>query len=447
VELNEAVRRIFLQHWWVIAVGVIVGATVGTMIARSSTSYVASTRMVIDSQDPKARSESTAIADTVRAIATSPAVVERALENAGLTGHDPVAFAADHVTVNALGTSGVLALKVSSSSRVVAAAVANHLARAVIATRDEIATGQVKANQARLTTRLVALSSGIAKLDSSINAATRQLARARLSQTAQIEARLANLSRQRDFLTQQRGILQSESASLLTVSGDRPTPAIISAAAPGLATAAGTGTGPSVMLGGLLGLVLALAVVALLETIRPTLVGGESVARELGVPHLGRFSVDSEGHVDGAAATDSSYPLAEAARRAGVANVDLLGVGSTVDLALIAKTLGSAVAGRQNGGGGSAAHVGRGLTIRPFGPRGVAEGKGTGIVVIVPSVLAKTALTSVTDFVGTNPWPLLGVLSYKPTTHWWRTLLGRRGAGGDGTADADDTQVGAVNWR
>lgn len=445
MELNEVVRRIFLQHWWVIAVGVIAGAVVGIVVAGGSTSYTASTRMVIDSQDPKARAESTAIADTVRAIATSPSLVRRALDGIGVTSRDPVSFAG-HVSVSALGTSGVLALQVTDRSRSVAAAAANRLAQEVIATRVDIASGGTRAEQARLTVQIRSLSRQIAKLDGSIAAATQQLAGAGFARTVRIQGRLANLSRQRDFLTQQRGILQSESASLLTASGDRPSPTIISAAAPGLATAAGTGAAPSAMLGGLLGLVLALAVVALLETVRPTLVGGESVARELGMPHLGRFSVDDEGRLDGAVASDISFPLAEAARRAGVANIDLLGVGSSVDLALIASTLGSAVAGQENGKG-AAALVGRGLTIRPFGPRGVAEGKGTGVVVILPSVLAKSALAGVTDFVKTNPWPLLGVLTYKPTSHWWSAVLQRTENGSGNAADADTEQAGAVNWR
>jgi capsular polysaccharide biosynthesis protein len=445
VELNEVVRRIFLQHWWVIAVGVIAGAIIGIVLAGGANSYTASTRMVIDSQDPKARAESTAIADTVRAIATSPTLVRRALDGVGVTSRDPVSFASD-VSVSALGTSGVLALQVTDRSRVVAAAVANRLAQEVIATRVDIATGGTRAEQTRLTTQIRALSGQIAKLDGSIAAATQQLAGAGFARTVRIQDRLANLSRQRDFLTQQRGILQSESASLLSTAGDRPSPTIISAAAPGLATAAGTAKAPSGMLGGLLGLVLALAVVAMLETVRPTLVGGESVARELGMPHLGRFSVDREGRVDGAVASDVSFPLAEAARRAGVANVDLLGVGSSVDLALIASTLGSAVAGQENGKG-AAALVGRGLTIRPFGPRGVAEGKGTGVVVILPSVLAKSALAGVTDFVKTNPWPLLGVLTYKPTGHWWSAVLQRTENGAAEAAGADKQQAGAVNWR
>lgn len=430
MELNEAARRIFLQHWWLIAVGVIVGATIGAVITGTSNSYTAATRLVIDTQDPKARTESTAIADTVRAIATSPSLVQKALTRADASNRDAAGFSANNVAVTSLGTSGVLSLSVTDKSRTVAATVANALAHEVIQTRLAIANGQVKADQAKLTTSINTLSASIAKLDASIGSLTQQLGAASKTKATALRERLANLSTQRDFLTQQRGILQSEQASLLSTANGRPTPTIISRASATQAVPAGSSFGSSGTLGGLLGLAVALLIAAILEAVRPTLVGAEAVARELGKPHLGTVSVDTEGKLGASTGSDIAYPLKEAAGRAGVANIDLLGVGSTVDLALIAGALDSAVATPGNdtkraSGAAPSARNGREITIRPFGPREVAQGKGTGLVVIAPAVVKKTTLAEVTHFLRTTPWPLLGVMTYKSTLHWWSPITDR----------------------
>jgi capsular polysaccharide biosynthesis protein len=434
VELNEAARRIFLQHWWLIAVGVIVGATIGAVVAGTSSSYTASARLVINAPDPTARTESTAISDTVQAIATSPSLVQKALNRAGATGRDAAAFSANNVSVAALGTSGVVSLSVTDPSRAVAAAIANALAREVIQTRLRIANGQLEANQAKLTSRIDSVTASIAGLDTSIRKATAQLAGASATRRAALQDRLAGLSRQQDLLIQQRGILQSEQASLIATDNGRPSPAVISPATAADAGPAGSSFVSSGTLGGLLGLVAALVLAAILEAVRPTLAGGEAVARELGKPHLGTFSVDTSGRLGVSNGIgDIAYPLKEAARRAGVANIDLLGVGSTVDLALIAGALDSAVATpgqdqKRAAGATPASRNGREITIRPFGPREVAEGKGTGLVVIAPAVLKKTTLIEVTQLVRTMPSPLLGVMTYKPTQSWWSSIRERRPA-------------------
>jgi capsular polysaccharide biosynthesis protein len=428
VELNEAARRIFLQHWWLIAVGVIVGATIGAVVAGSSKSYTASARLVIDTQDPKARTESQAIADTVRAIATSPSLVQKALSRAGAT-RDPAGFSASDVSVTALGTSGVLSLTVTDHSRAVAASVANTLAREVIQTRLQIANGQLDANQAKLTSHIDALTVKIAELDGSIAKLTQQLVGASASKKATLQRQVTNLTRRQDFLGQQRGILESEQASLIATDNGRPSPVIISPATEANAVPASSSLVSSGALGGLLGLFAALVVAGILEAVRPTLAGGEAVARELGKPHLGAFSVDSSGLVglrNGIA--DVANLLKEAAQRAGVANIDLLGVGTTVDLALIAGALDSAVATqgsapKRAAGAAAAARSDRQIKVRPFGPREVAEGKGTGLVVIAPAVLKKTTLAEVTQLVRATPSPLLGVMTYKPTQSWWSSLL------------------------
>jgi hypothetical protein len=291
------------------------------------------------------------------------------------------------------------------------------------------------------------LSQRIARLDTSIARVTRQVVSASGARQTVLQTQLANLSQQRDVLTQRRGILESEQASLITGASDRLTPTVISAATAGRAQPVGASYGPAAVLGGLLGLVVALALAALLEVIRPTLVGGESVARELGKPHLGTFSVDGSGQLGVGNGTDITYLLREAARQAHVAKIDLLGIGSTVDLALIAGALDSAVATRNANGSEAAgaaqqAWSGRAFTIRPFGLREVGEGKGTGLAVIAPAILKKSELVEAMDFLRTTPWPLLGVMTYKPTPqHWWSSILPAR----NGAEKAEKTETEAKN--
>jgi capsular polysaccharide biosynthesis protein len=447
VELNEAARRIFLQHWWLIAVGVIAGAAIGLVLAGTSSSYRASARMVIDTQDPVLTSQSTAIGDTVRAIATSPSLIREARAAARASAGEPVQLNANDVSVATLGTSGVLSLSVTANSKAAAAALANALANEVIQTRLHIANGQTQSAQAQLTDRIDSLTKQIAGLDTAVAQVTRQLVGASGAKQAALQTRLANLSQQRDLLTQQRGILQSEQASLISGTGDRPTPTVISAATAGRAQPTGASYGPMAVLGGLLGLVVALVLAALLEVIRPTLVGGESVARELGKPHLGTFSVDGSGQLGARNGADITYLLREAARQAHVAKIDLLGIGSNVDLALIAAALDSAVATRHGDGAEAAGAAqqpwsGRAFTIRPFGLREVAEGKGTGLAVIAPAILKKSELAEAMHFLRTTPWPLLGVMTYKPTRqHWWSAIFPTR----NGTETANATETAGTN--
>jgi capsular polysaccharide biosynthesis protein len=429
VELNEAARRIFLQHWWLIAVGVIAGAAIGAVVAGSSHSYRASARMVIDTPDPSVTSQSTAIADTVRAIATSPSLISEARTTAAAASGGPVQLSAGDISVSPLGNSGVLSLSVEAASKDVAANLANALADEVIQTRQHIADGQSQIDAAKLTKRINALSARIATLDSSVARTTRMLVGASAARQAGLEAQLGNQSQQRDLLTQQRGILESEQATLLGGTTGRPTPTIISAAAASGATAASTSFGSTMVLGALLGLVVALLVSALLEAAHPTLVGGEAVARALGKPHLGTFSVDGSGQLGAARGIEITHLLRESAREAHVAKIDLLGIGSTVDLALIAGALDSAVA--TQGGDGLAVTgaeqpttASRAITVRPFGLREVAEGKGTGLAVIAPAILKRSELADAMRLLRTTPWPLLGVMTYKPSRRqWWSSLI------------------------
>jgi capsular polysaccharide biosynthesis protein len=143
MELREAARRIVLQHWLLIACLVVVGVAIGAIHGHRPPEYTASTRLVIGADDPKSRTESGSIADTAKAIATSPTQVRRALEDAKID-RNPNAVASGHVSVSALGTSGVVQLSVSDKDPDAAQAIANALAGRVIRVRTDVVNGQVE---------------------------------------------------------------------------------------------------------------------------------------------------------------------------------------------------------------------------------------------------------------------------------------------------------------
>lgn len=422
MELNEAARRILGLHWRLIVVCVIIGAAAAPLVhVRSGTVYTSSTRLVLDTQDPKSRTESTAIADTAKAIATSPTQVSDALQGAGITGRDPSVVANKHVSVTALGTSGVLKLSVTDRDPKAAAAIANALAAAVIRTRLDVTNGEARRIAADLDGRISGLDARIAKLDARITNATGTLR--------------DSLFNTRDVLSQQRSALQVERVGLLSTESARPKPSVISAAsAPARADSKGVVT--DAVLGGIIGLIVGLGLAALLESVRPTLVGGDALARELGSAYLGDVRDDDE-------TATAGIRLAVAAHSAGVANVGLLSAHGHVDLASLADRLADAVAATDpNGAPGRSPRAvvhsvvadepgGRvprrrpenpvpaapgDLSVYPFNLQNVTRnGQGRiGVVLVAPPKLRKAELVETGRILAASRWPLLGVVTMPP---------------------------------
>ena len=264
MELNDAIGRI-VRHWPLIVVAVLIGAVIGAIAGDRTGGYTAATRLVLDAPDPKARAESTAIADTARAIVTSPSLVSAALARAGVSSTDSARYAANDVTVSALGTSGVLDLAVRADTPRLAADVSNALARELIRTRNAIASDRANGVQQELNTRIAALNERISRLDPTIASLSARVALGRTGSTAASQQKLGDSSRLRDFLTQQRSTLETEQASLLSASSAGPAPSIISPATAAEARSAGSSFLPDAVLGGLLGLIAGVGIAALIN--------------------------------------------------------------------------------------------------------------------------------------------------------------------------------------
>ena len=440
MELNEAARRIFGTHLRLIAVWVIFGFVAAALLhAGNERTYTATTRLVLDTPDARDRSDSTAIADMAKAIATSPSQVQGALEDAHITTRDPVDVARHHVSVTALGSSAVLDLSVSDPNRRVAAAVSNTLAARVIQTRLKVSGGHLRQVLNELDGKIATLNRKIGSLD--VQIASLGLTNASARDAAQ---------RQRDILGQARGVLEAERVSLLATDASNPTPAIISQA-PLPTHADSSRLLQDLVLGALLGLVLGIGSAGLIETIRPTFVGGDVLARELDTPLLGSLSSEPSGQRQRLVSLIAAR-LHLAAEGVGVHDIVLLGAGTDMELRGLAERLEAvpaealhavpdhtefAAAATADAPGGarprrtsapltedqprdavSAGDRARpGMRIRAFDVHSsLVDGQsGAGIALVSPSTLAKSKLDDVRHLLNATRSPLLGLITYDGT--------------------------------
>jgi capsular polysaccharide biosynthesis protein len=417
MEVTQIGRRIVLQHWWVIASCVLV-AVLGVLIIDGgrATTYTASARLVLDTQDPTTRQEAGAIADTAKAIATSRGQVKGALTKAGARGLDPEKVADADITVTSLGSSGLLQLSVRDRSATRAAAIANALANAVIQTRLESTRGTSRAVLSDLDSRLTALRARITRADAKLAA---------LSAPGSRDA----VTRQRQSLVTQEGVLESERVSLLTASAAKPQPAIVSGATPP-AHADPSDVPQHVVLGVLLGLILGGGIAALLEVLRPTVVGGDAVAREFEAPLLGTLNASPDSNRDLEDLTRLKSRLALAMGATRVPSVSLLAAGPEVDLRPLAEALegapaaprlvspiavGAAVAGSSEAAGAGTEPSHRGLRVHAGATGGIPATNGHpigGVVLVTPSSMPTSEIVQTSELLRVGSTPLVGVIAY-----------------------------------
>jgi len=374
MDLQEASKRILLGHWMVIVAFVVV--CMGAVTAYSFTeapTYSASTRVVLDVPAPTSGTEATAVADAAKAIVTSPTHVAAALSLAGVL-RDPVKLIAN-ITLVPVGTSGVLQLTVQDVDPVVAANLANALAQDLIKTRLAISPAAEKA----------ALDDQIASLNVQLQALQVDPANV---QAAVVRAQI---------LTDRINVLESERASLGSVSDTTPT-VIDAAAVP-------TKPDPSKLpielaLALIIGSVLGVVVASGMETFRPTLAGGDAVAKALGVPVLGWLP-------------DTAGTLARRVKLAATANsvraVELIAVGDSPELAPLTKSL------RDSLGEGRSASKGPLVYSVEDAPRKPRTGQPlpAGFVVVAPDRMQKEDLKPVQELISISGRPLLGVIAYR----------------------------------
>jgi len=321
MELNQAVRRILGRHLILLCLCTAAGLGAGYVVSANATpTYSAETRLVLDTQDPTGLDEAQTIADTARAIVTSPNEVRIAVRYAGVR-RDAEAVAATDITVRALGSSGVLQLRMTDPSPRVAAVIANKLSDDLIQTRLAVSQGGYEQLHSKLDAQ-------IRELTSSLEKTVRHIKTAGVPQPKAL-ARQSVLQRQLSVAQTSLGNLEAEQAQ-------RPKPEIIDRAEAPL-TPDPSHWAKDTVLGGLAGLLIGLGLAALIETLRPSIVGSGAMARELGAPLLGVLPARGE----------VPPVLAETARLAAIAadvrSIQLVGVDPARDLSGLAAAMHSAL--------------------------------------------------------------------------------------------------------
>lgn len=382
MELNDAARRILGQHWKLILLFVALGVAIAALAhAGDEKTYSASTRLALDMADPEDRAESESIADTAEAIALSPARVKAALRRAGISGRDPVETAENDVSVQGLGASGIMELSVRDPNPRAAAAMSEALAKEVIRTRANVTGSQFEGALGDLNRRIRTLNRTIARLEAGRTRGREQTA-------------------QRDSLMQERAVLESARVSALSDDSQRPRALLVSPAiVPGVPEA--SSRLPDMALGILLGLVLGVGVAALIETVRPTLVGRGALARELNTPVLGTLPSGAHADAQSEEAADISGRLGMAAKIAGVGKVGLLPARRDLDLEPLARGLDA------------------GVQVQPFDFQSSTgqNGSRTGLVLVSPTTLKREELEKVINLLRVSPGPLIGLVTYESREH------------------------------
>jgi uncharacterized protein involved in exopolysaccharide biosynthesis len=412
MELTEAVRRVFLHHARLIAVCVLIGALAGLLSTWGPHEYTSSVRVMLGPQGSGTPEEATAIADSARAIVTSPGIVAQALAEAKVD-RDPTVLANGSIALESIGSSGIVQLDVSDADAAGAAAIANTLADGLV--ERWIAASGAGADDVtkELQAKIDQMTADIATLDTRIAGQNVDLAEASDDVTRrQVQAaRDATLS-ERDGLVQQRLVVEEEISRVLAEAASTFVPRVVDPAMPP-PRADPVHRIPIVALGALLGFLLGAGAAAIIETFRPTLVGDDAIADALGAPILGGLSLDGDvSFTDG-----ERLPLQVrlAATRAEARAVELVPIDWPAD----APTLGVVAENLQRGRlGGKPSRAGPNtVAVRPFDRDATTAKTGDwrtskAMVAVTPSVIERSKLREIVDLQNLTAWPLIGLITF-----------------------------------
>jgi capsular polysaccharide biosynthesis protein len=430
MRLDEVTDRIFRRHALLLVAAVLAGLAVVWLIhSDDRAQYAASARLVLDSPDPANSAQSGALADTARAIASGRGLVVAALADADVR-RDPDQFGRDQIDVVPLGASGVLQLTVRDHDPRAAVAIANALARKVIAARQRVSDGTASAAVRALTRQVAQVQGQLADVEQQIDDRTPAVGTPVVADVA-----LRRLERSRDALNQQLGQLQGQ---LVTIQGQRalrPQASVLDQAHS--APAVPRRLVADYLLGALLGLVVGLAAAAARETFSPSVVGPAALARALGAPVLAHPRGGRDG-LSPAEAEMAARHLELAAAAAGVVCIEVMTLSADrAEAALVdvvADQLCSATSGPAEPVGHADVPLAR--TRPPELPARLSAdahrdkaGDRPGLVAVSPDVVRLADLAAVQNMTTLTGWPLLGVVVLRmPRTPWWRWQLLRRAA-------------------
>lgn len=439
MELNEAVQRILGRHKALISKFVLLGCLLGIALhINDDPQYFATARLVLDISDPQSQAESQAVADTARGIATGPSLIKAAMADVSAPG-DPREMAEKYVSVEALGSSGVLALSVTDRDPRVAVDLANALAKAVISTRRGISSGSVSGVFKEIDAQMADLAGQILNKEETLDTIGAQIARATSVQAVRtLEALRSEVERQRSYLEQRRVTLESARADITANQAERPQASIVDPAIPP-ADPVPSGLPVSVAIGALLGLLVGIAVAATIETFSPTVVGKRALERETEALMLGALQTPPD-RAEGVDLSPIASHLAIAAGTAKVDRIELIGIDRGMDLSAFARQLDESMPA----GGGKPrleivalneqtewekAKTSASMDEDAGAPGGVRSNghRRSGLVVVTPEAVKRTSLDPVLSFSSFSASPLLGIILYQDRSFGRSQSLSRAG--------------------
>ncbi len=403
MELREAAQRILGAHRLLVVGTVLVAVAAALLLhANDPGVYTASARLTLDAPDPQTAAAAQALADTARAIVTSPGLVARALAAAGVsnvTGESSTKFASDDVKLQGLGSSNVMQLSVTYPEPRTAAVIANQLASGLIKARLEATRGR--------------LSQLLAGVDAQVKALDHEIAQLRASPDSDSTLGRAEIARK----VRQRSDLYSEYESIQVQNGLRPQPSIVDQArAP--AAPDPTRLLPDVALAAFLGLTVGIGLASVMESFSPTLVGPDAVAREVGAPVLAELPrANGNATAFERELRDRHVRLAAGFARMGAVELADLGpLNMSTDIALMAARLSDPIRAE-----GILVIAGEPLEVRAI-QRSRRSSNGdqsgaTGLVLVAPAVIKRRDFLWVAKTLETQGQELLGVVTYRPPRH------------------------------
>ena len=435
MEASEATRRVFWRHrWLLIALLLIPVALVAPWRLMQPVTYAATSNVQAQAQAPDADTQVLAILSRVTAVATSPSVVQQAINAVGVN-RNAIVIARHDITATSLSSSAVVAITVIDPDRSVAISLSRSLANAVVKVLNGLGT--------QSSSQLASLGRQRTQLKATQHSLVKQLAQAQAarepSTDAGVEALLTQLTATENQITANLSAAQA----ILSTSSANQGAGVISG--PAYAPSQSRHVAVDAVLAGLLGLVIGLLIATIRELARPTLAEPAAGARELSLVLLGAAELRKEELT----AIDDDLParLDLAAHRLGACTLVLTGPVPPAALKALAAHLDGKLpaiteAPREGGSALGARRV-SGITaladhVSPMasdsrsngtiGPHTLGPGhdalavtalpeitlqarpKDPALVLVLPRFAPRAALDQAVDLGLTTGWPILGVV-------------------------------------
>jgi capsular polysaccharide biosynthesis protein len=421
MELRELCNRLFRLHANLILAFVLIGTLAGlAMTLGSGSQYQASALFTMGSQDPQSAEVAGVLAATARGIATAPQVVNQAISSAGVNRNEQAVASA--ISIQTQGSSGIVMLSVTDRDPRAAIALANALAAQVVSTRAAVIQHGRMASLRSLAQQEASTNAQIQKLNSQIQELQGQNSPSALTQLSALEARLTALQVLATQLIVQQDNLQSAMGPQVTVIDK----AVSAVGMHGRQL-------DNALLGGVLGLVLGIAVAGTREVVRPSLVGSAAVCRAISAPLLGEMNAppaswtvaalpDAGSYVQLAAEANNvqevRFAALEPKHRHSRARVRML--EGPLHRLRFSESRSRDQAAPSIPDDPSADH-GLSARLSPAAPAaavGATDQNGggdpprIGLVVAVPKVVKVADVDALTNFTWLSGWILLGVITY-----------------------------------